>query len=103
MNNSKGDFNHQKNVEELLSEACNFQAESEMAREGAREEYRKEEPEQHNSFRMSLDGLMVRTSRQFPTLLMFQKVCKKYFKKVKTYMQTFWSPTTEHTHLIKNS
>lgn len=64
MNNSKSDFNHQKNVEELLSEACNFQAESEMAREGAREEYRKKEPAQHNSFRITLDGLIVRTSRQ---------------------------------------
>ncbi len=64
MKDNKDSFDHKKNVEELLSSACNFQLYSEQARNKAREVYRKKEPEKHNSFRISLDGLIVRTSKQ---------------------------------------
>jgi hypothetical protein len=57
-------FDHKKNVDELLSSACHFQADSEKARQKARESYRKIEPVQHNNFRITLDGLIVRISKQ---------------------------------------
>jgi hypothetical protein len=58
------EFDHKRNVEELLSLACKFQADSEKARGQTRESYRKNEPEKHNSFRIILDGLIARTSKQ---------------------------------------
>ena len=64
MENKNENFDHKKNVEELLSVAISFQADSERAREKVRDEYRKLEPEKHNSFRITLDGLIVRTSKQ---------------------------------------
>ncbi|NTU73464.1 hypothetical protein HGB07_04835 [Candidatus Roizmanbacteria bacterium] len=64
MEDNKNSIDHKKNIEELLSSACDFQAESERARAKAREIYRKKEPEKYNVFRMTLDGIIVRTSRQ---------------------------------------
>ena len=64
MDDKTHDFDHKKNVEELLTSACDFQADSERARVKARDAYRQKEPEQHNVFRITLDGLIVRTSKQ---------------------------------------
>jgi hypothetical protein len=64
MDDNKQDFDHKKNVEELLTSVCDFQADSERARAKARDSYRQNEPEQHNVFRITLDGLIVRTSKQ---------------------------------------
>lgn len=58
------DFDHKNNVEELLRVACDFQADATLAREATKEEYRKKEPDGHNTFRITLDGLIVRVSAQ---------------------------------------
>lgn len=64
MDAQKEGINHKENVEELLTNAVNFQADSEKWREKTRDEYRKLEPEQHNTFRATLDGLIARSSKQ---------------------------------------
>jgi hypothetical protein len=64
MDNTMDNFDHKQNVEELLSSTCDFQADSDRARKKASDAYRKNEPIQHNSFRITLDGLIVRVSSQ---------------------------------------
>jgi hypothetical protein len=64
MEDKANDFDHYKNVEELLLLACEFQQGSERARAKARDAYSQKEPEQHNVLRIMLDGLIVRTSNQ---------------------------------------
>jgi hypothetical protein len=54
-------FDPKTNVEDLLRTACDFQADSTIAREATKEIYRKAEPDAHNSFRITLDGLIARS------------------------------------------
>lgn len=58
------EFDHKANVEELMRTACDFQADATIAREQTKETYRKAEPPEHNSFRITLDGLIARTIQQ---------------------------------------
>ena len=60
-------FDHKSNVEELIRGACDFQAELIRAREKTQDTYRSKEPVKHNSFRITLDGLIVRTSQVLST------------------------------------
>jgi hypothetical protein len=60
----EGNFDHKANVEELMRAACGFQSDLIKAREATYEAYRSNEPEKHNRFRIILDGLIVRTSRE---------------------------------------
>lgn len=62
--NMDNDFDHKSNVEELMGSAVEYQANSIRARAATRDRYRKEEPHGHNSFRITLDGLIVRASSQ---------------------------------------
>lgn len=57
-------FDHRSNVEELMRAACDFQAAAEIARQETKEKYRRAEPDGHNGFRITLDGLMARTISQ---------------------------------------
>src|SRR5690606_9971591 len=57
-------FDHKTNVEELLREAGDFATEATLAREMTKKKYRKDEPNGHNIVRISLDGLIARTSKQ---------------------------------------
>lgn len=52
--------NHKSNVEELLMLAVKYQENSINFRAKANKEYRDKEPELHNTFRITLDGLIVR-------------------------------------------
>ncbi len=47
-----------------MDNATTFQAELINARSGTNEEYRSKEPEKHNTFRITLDGLIVRAIQQ---------------------------------------
>lgn len=58
------DFDLQENSEELLQNACDFQAVANNARAATLETYRKIEPNEHNVFRITLDGLLARTIQQ---------------------------------------
>ena len=64
MSSSKEEFDLYKNTEELMKFAVEFQVDSEKARKIVKDTYRKKEPELHNSFRITLDGLLGRTSKQ---------------------------------------
>lgn len=57
-------FDHLSNVEELLRGAADFQADATLAREETKEIYRRSEPDGHNTFRITLDGLIARTIQQ---------------------------------------
>ncbi|GAA4749215.1 hypothetical protein [Flavisolibacter ginsenosidimutans] len=56
-------FDHKSNIDELIRGACDFQADLIRARAKTQEIYRSKEPVKHNSFRITLDGLIVRTSQ----------------------------------------
>ena len=56
-------FDHKSNIDELIRGACDFQADLIRARTKTQETYRAKEPVKHNSFRITLDGLIVRTSQ----------------------------------------
>lgn len=58
------EFDHKENIESLMHHACNFQGELIKARSDTKEIYRRKEPEIHNTFRMTLDGLIVRCIKQ---------------------------------------
>ncbi|NOT94354.1 hypothetical protein [Ferruginibacter sp.] len=58
------EFDHKANVEDLMRHACDFQADATIAREETKEKYRKSEPDAHNTFRITLDGLIARTIQQ---------------------------------------
>lgn len=56
----KEKFDHKSNTKELLSLAVKYQENSIKFRAKTNDEYRKKESELHNTFRISLDGLIVR-------------------------------------------
>ena len=62
--NTDKEFDVRNNVEELLRLAVGYQADSIRARTATRDKYRKEEPHGHNTFRITIDGLIVRASSQ---------------------------------------
>ena len=58
------DFDIQKNTEQLFEALIKFQTDSQKGRKATRDQYRKEEPELHNNFRITIDGLLGRMSNQ---------------------------------------
>lgn len=58
------EFDHKENIEDLMRNAVEFQAEAIKSRASTNEIYRSKEPESHNSFRITLDGLMTRCIKQ---------------------------------------
>ena len=74
------DFDIQKNTEELFEALMKFQTDSEKGRLATREKYRKEEPELHNNFRITIDGLLGRMSNQL--------------------LQTFDNPTEKNSYQL---
>ncbi|MGH2664838.1 hypothetical protein [Flavobacterium sp.] len=60
----KHEFDHKANVEDLMRNACDFEANATIARETTKEKYRKLESDGHNTFRITLDGLIARTIQQ---------------------------------------
>lgn len=74
------EFDIEKNTEELFKWLIKYQTDSKKAREATREEYRKNEPELHNNFRITIDGLLGRMSNQL--------------------IQTFENPTEKNSYQL---
>lgn len=60
----KEEFDHRENVEDLMQNAVKFQTDLIKARDTANKKYRSKEPESHNTFRITLDGLIARSIKQ---------------------------------------
>ena len=64
-NPMKSNFDLKKNAAELLKNTVKFQSDLIKARTKSNEDYRSEESNLHNIFRITLDGLIVRCVKQF--------------------------------------
>lgn len=58
------EFDLKKNIEDLMRNAIEFQINSQKSRASTNKEYCSNEPELHNSFRITLDGLIARCIKQ---------------------------------------